>query len=211
MKTIDPATWKRRSHFQFFDACDDPTFNLVADVDVTTLLQTCRQHHRGVFLATVYLATRAANAVPELRTRARADGSIVEHGVVHPGFTVLDESECFNFCTTSYHADSDRFFAEAARQAEQARRKTDLVEDQPHRDDMLYMTCIPWVAFTALKHPMLFAGDLSIPRLAWGKITHHADRATMPMSLQAHHGLCDGLHAGRFFDALQQALDGWEG
>jgi len=206
MKIIDLTTWKRRGHLEFFQSCDDPTFNLVADVDVTALMSVCKERGLSVFLATVYLVTRAANAVPELRTRLRADGQVVEHEVVHPGFTVLDSDELFKFCTASYHDDGRRFFDEAADQVERARRKCGLVEEEPGRDDLYYMTCIPWVAFTSLKHPMLFQGNLSIPRVAWGKITRENSAATMPVSLQAHHGLCDGVHAGRFFAELQDRL-----
>jgi len=207
MKIIDPTTWKRRSHFEFFNAYENPEFNLVANVDATALLSFCKDRRSSVFLSTVYLVARAANAVPELRTRIRAGNEVVEHELVHPAFTVLNEDELFNFCTTTFHQDSLRFIEEAGRQAERTRLKQDLAEDEPGRDDLMFMTCIPWVAFTGLQHPYKSGSNHSIPKLAWGRITTADTRSVFPLSLQAHHGLCDGLHAGRFFEHLQRAMD----
>ncbi|RME51569.1 MAG: chloramphenicol acetyltransferase, partial [Caldilineae bacterium] len=36
------------------------------------------------------------------------------------------------------------------------------------------------------------------------------ERLRMPVSVQAHHALMDGLHAGRYFQRLQTLLDEWE-
>ena len=207
MKIIDQTTWNRRSHFEFFNTFDIPQFSIVADVDATALLAFCKDRRLSVFLSTVYLLTKTANEIPELRTRIRADDLVVEHDLVHPGFTVLNEDELFNFCTTTFCRDSRLFFAEAGRQIEETRLKQDLIEDEPGRDDLLFMTCIPWVSFTALQHPISLGSNHSIPKIAWGKLTSSAGRSGFPVSLQAHHGLCDGLHAGRFFEQLQQAVD----
>jgi len=207
MKIINQTTWKRRSHFDFFNTYDYPQFNIQADVDATALLSLCKSRQLSFFQATVYLMTKAANEVPELRTRIRANNEVVEHDLVHPGFTIMNEDELFQFCTTTFHRDSRRFFEEAGRQIELTRQKKCLVEDEPERDDLLFMTCIPWVSFTSIQHPINLHRHQSIPNMAWGKLKSTAGRSILPVSLKAHHGLCDGLHAGRFFEQLQQAMD----
>jgi len=207
MRIIDKSTWKRRSHFEFFSAYDYPEFNIVAEVDATALIAFCEERGSSVFLATVYLLTRAANEVPELRTRIREGGQVIEHEVVHPAFTVLNEDELFNFCTTTYHEDSRVFFEEARREIEETNGKRELVEDEPGRDDLLFMTCVPWVAFSGVQHPIRLGGGHSIPKVAWGKIVSDGGKSRFSVGLQAHHGLCDGVHAGRFFDFLQRELE----
>ncbi len=207
MKIIDQTTWKRRSHFEYFNAFDYPEFNIVAEVDATALLAFCKDRGLSVFLATVYLLTRAANEVPELRTRVRDGNQVVEHDLVHPAFTIMNDDELFNFCTTTLHPDSRLFFEDARRQIEATKQKRELVEDEPGRDDLLFMTCIPWVAFTGLQHPIRLGGNHSVPKLAWGKITRAGGRSAVSVGLQAHHGLCDGVHAGRFFEHLQRAME----
>jgi chloramphenicol O-acetyltransferase type A len=45
-----------------------------------------------------------------------------------------------------------------------------------------------------------------VPRIAWGKFVTEGDRVIMPLNVQVHHGLIDGLHAGRFYETVQTYL-----
>ena len=47
----------------------------------------------------------------------------------------------------------------------------------------------------------------SIPRIAWGKFFSKGDRIKMPLSVQIHHALADGIHVGRYFNLVQEYLD----
>ena len=42
-----------------------------------------------------------------------------------------------------------------------------------------------------------------IPKVAFGKYRDAGGRVLMPVSVEGHHALMDGLHAGRFFERLQ--------
>ncbi|MFN2280316.1 MAG: CatA-like O-acetyltransferase, partial [Anaerolineales bacterium] len=52
----------------------------------------------------------------------------------------------------------------------------------------------------------LMPGD-SVPRFAWGKYQEADGRMKMPLSVQGHHALMDGLHAGIFYQRFQELLD----
>lgn len=80
-------------------------------------------------------------------------------------------------------------------------------EDIEGRFDLIYITCIPWVSFTNLSHTISFNKDDSVPRLAWGKYFDENGKILMPFSVQAHHSFVDGIHMGKYFDALQEYLD----
>ena len=71
------------------------------------------------------------------------------------------------------------------------------------RDDLLFMTAIPWVSFTSFMHPLKFPVD-SVPRFAWGKFFEDGESLKMPLSVQAHHAVMDGLHMGRYFELVQE-------
>jgi chloramphenicol O-acetyltransferase type A len=53
---------------------------------------------------------------------------------------------------------------------------------------------------------MHLQGEDSIPRFAWGKFSEEGESLKMPLDVQAHHGLMDGLHMGRFFMLVQEYL-----
>jgi len=79
--------------------------------------------------------------------------------------------------------------------------------DEPGRDDLLFMTVLPWVSFTSFMHPMHLHPADSVPRFAWGKFFKENKRLKMPLGVQGHHALMDGLHMGRFYAEVQEYLD----
>ena len=206
-REIDLQSWPRRRHFEMFRGFAYPYFNLCVDMDVAPLVRA-----RAACGATspftahlVHALAWAANGVPELRQRIRAD-AVIEHAVVHPSITVLMEDETFGFCFFEYTEDAGSFVRSAAAAMERARAAPS-VEDEPGRDDFLFMTSIPWVSFTSMMHPIPLDPPDSVPRIAWGRYRNEGGRRPMPLSLHAHHGLADGLHAGRFFERVEQRLD----
>jgi len=154
--------------------------------------------------AWLYVVARTAKAIPEFRQRIRG-AQVVEHDVVHPAFTVLVEDE-FVFCFVEYAADIAELTARAAERMATARERR-VLEDLRDRDELLLMTGIPWVSFTGFKHPMQLHPADSFPRFAWGKYFEDGERLKMPLDVQGHHALIDGLHVGRFYQRLQELLD----
>jgi chloramphenicol O-acetyltransferase type A len=76
------------------------------------------------------------------------------------------------------------------------------LEDEEGRDDFLFLSSFPWVSFTGFQHAMHFHPADSVPRFAWGKYFEENGKIKMPLSVQAHHALVDGIHTGRFFEKI---------
>jgi chloramphenicol O-acetyltransferase type A len=77
---------------------------------------------------------------------------------------------------------------------------------QVPQDDVLYMTAIPWVSFTSFLHPMRLQPEDSIPRFVWGKFFEEGELLKMPLGVQGHHALIDGVHVGKFYAEIQDYL-----
>ncbi|WED55460.1 tetratricopeptide repeat protein [Exiguobacterium profundum] len=204
MKKIEIETWARRKHFEFFKAFDAPHFNVTANVDVTNLYTYAKESNQSFFKLFLYGAVRAANAIPELRYRIRGE-EVVEHEVVHPSFTVMLDEDVFNFCAATFYEDLPTFLQEVTTRMEQAGDEVVVGDEEP--DDLLYITSVPWVTFTSIMHPTHQQQHDSVPRIAWGKFERQGERLVMPLSVQAHHALVDGVHIGKYYEALQSWLD----
>jgi chloramphenicol O-acetyltransferase type A len=152
----------------------------------------------------VYVLARAANAIPEFRYRIR-DGEVVEHEIVHPSTTILTNEDLFTYCTINYTEDFPSFGTRAAERIAYVKEHP-TVENEPGQDDVLYMTAIPWVSFTSFMHPLDLDPVDSVPRFAWGKFFEDGELLKMPLSVQAHHALMDGIHMGRFYTKVQNYL-----
>ena len=205
MRTIDMETWPRRVHLRTFNAFDNPHFNMCANVDISALQAQIKQRRMPFTLAILYLIARSATPIPQSRTRIRP-GEVVEHEVIHPSTTILVKDELFSFCYFDYYEDFSIF---AERGAERMRYYTEhpSLENVPDKDDLFYSTAIPWVSFTSFMHPMQLKPADCIPRFAWGEYFEEGKRIKMPLSVQGHHALMDGVHMGMFYAQLQENLD----
>ncbi|TEU17936.1 MAG: chloramphenicol acetyltransferase [Anaerolineales bacterium] len=204
MRHINLETWPRREHFSVFSAWGYPHFSLCANVDLTAFYPVVKQRGISFNVATVYVIARAANAIPEFRLRIRA-GEVVEHEIVHPGTTILTSEDIFTFCSIDYIENFSLFAARAKEKIAYVQEHPTLKDDLG-RDDLFYMTAIPWVSFTSFMHPLDLDPVDSVPRFAWGKFFEDGELLKMPLSVQGHHALMDGLHMGRFYAEVQEYL-----
>jgi chloramphenicol O-acetyltransferase type A len=90
---------------------------------------------------------------------------------------------------------------------EETTRGADLGANTGQRFDLAYLSCLPWIDFTALDNALPGPDDC-IPRFSWGKFVEASDgRWSCPVAVQVHHALVDGLQVGQFFEAAQKSLD----
>jgi chloramphenicol O-acetyltransferase type A len=204
VRQIDLQAWPRRDHFELFRAFDQPLFSMCANVDVTAFHPFVRRIGASFTVAMVHAISRASNAIPEFRYRIRGD-QVIEHESVDPGFAILVDADRFSFCVVE-HADDFAVFARRAADAITRVRAHPDLDATADRDDVVYMSPIPWVSFTSFTHPMPSAGGDSIPRFAWGKAFEDGGTLKMPVAVQGHHAVMDGIHMGRYYDRLQEDL-----
>jgi chloramphenicol O-acetyltransferase type A len=197
---LDTGAWSRRHLFRLFKDYDDPYFNVCADVDVTPLLALARERGLSFFVTYHFLSTKAANEVEPFRYRLRGERVLV-HERVHAGAIILLPDDSFTFVYFEYFG----AFHEGARAlVERARREPPPLDQRAGQDDLIYHSVIPWVSFTGIKHARDSRQQSGIPKVAFGKYREAGGRVLMPVSVEAHHALMDGLHAGRFFERFQR-------
>lgn len=201
---LDLAGWSRRQHFEFFRRYERPWFNLCAEADVTALAARCGEPGGpSFFLASLWTSLVAANEVEELRYRLRGD-EVVVHPLIHGGSTVLMPDETFAFAYFDHEPDFPTFAAAAAAELARVRAGGSGLEPHPERDDLIHYSVIPWVSFTSFSHARTRAADLSVPKIVFGRHRQVGDRRSMPLSVEVHHALVDGLHVGRFYRRFEE-------
>ena len=204
MHEVDLRTWRRRQHFDLFSTFNHPHFNMSANLEVTAFHQRVRNSGVSFTIAFVYVIARAANAIPEFRQRIRS-GRVVEHDIVSPSFTVLVDDDLFSFCTVPYSEPFADFAGRATAVIAHVKQHPTL-EIDPSRDELLFMTALPWVSFTSFAHPMRLHPADSIPRFAWGRFFQEGQSLKIPLSVQGHHALMDGIHMAKFYAKVEEDL-----
>ena len=206
-QSLDIDNWHRRHQYAFFKDYELPFFNLCADVDVSKVFEWSREPDGpSFFLATFYLSLKAANEIEPFRYRL-TENSVEVHESIHGGTTVLRRDETFGFAYFEYGPSYVKFEVLGKEILEKARSASGPLEDRPDREDLIYYSVIPWVHFTGFTHARKLGTSDSIPKIVFGKHSQKGGSRLMPVSVEVHHALMDGLDVGRFYERYQALLD----
>lgn len=203
--TIDIETWKRRAAFHFFRNFDDPFFNVCANLDVTRLYAFCKKNDLPFSLACLFFSTQTANEIEEFRLRL-VKGEVLLYDVIYPSATLLHDDETFTFCYFEMMPDVFSFVA-AGRLRVEEQHRTRALDPRDSEHDMIHFSVTPWVSFTSVKHPRRFGKQDAIPKMVFGKMFEENGLRKIPLSVEVHHAMMDGLHVGKFFNLLQEKLN----
>ena len=203
-QTIDMDAYPRRSHFAYFKGLAFPHVGLTANVDITGLKEVIKARGLPFFLTICYCVDRAANQIPAFRQRILHD-QIIEFDRCRPSYTVALPDETYCYCDLDCELPLDAYVRYAARKQEEAKRHPSIEETEEEALDKFFISTLPWVSFTALTHPVAIPAD-SNPRITWGKAFVQSEQVLLPVSVQCHHALVDGLHIARFYELLNEQI-----
>jgi chloramphenicol O-acetyltransferase type A len=205
-RAIDLKTWKRREHFQLYRAYAQPFFSVTVEVDVTRLWNASRKPSGpSFFLASLYMMLKAVNETEAFRLRLRKRG-VWLHDRVAVGPTIAREDGTFAFARLEFGDRIDRFVAAGQKAITESRVRKTLAPEQEGDDDIVYHSTLPWFRFTSFTNAMP-GGDDSIPRLVFGKCTRDRQAMKMPLAVEVHHALVDGVDVGTFIERFQAGLN----
>ena len=212
---LDISTWARRDAFEFFRGFDKPYFNVCVRLDVARLKAALTARDvGGLSLACYFFALRLANLHQPFRLRLE-DGRVRVHDEVQGSTTVLrDDGESFFFAELEHTLDFAVFAAKSGAAIDAARSMRAAFEPKPDDVARVYFTSLPWLHFTSFSHARNWGREDSIPRFAFGRAQAEGGRLWMPMAVEVHHALMDGVHVGRYvqdFEAALQAPETWLG
>ena len=203
---LDLETWSRRPLFEFFKDYENPFFNICTSVDVTHLLKITRANKQiSFFIAYHFLSIRAANEVEPFRYRLQGD-RVVVHERIHAGTIVLLADESFTFAYFDYDEDFEVFQTNAKATVEGLRDGGPQLYQRADRDDLIYHSILPWTTFTSISHARDRHLGESVPKITFGKYYKDGDNIKMPISVEVHHALMDGLHVGRYLERFESYL-----
>lgn len=195
--------WARKSQFDFFLEFELPFYNICADVDVSATLAWCKEHGRSFSMACWYACQQVVNELEPFRYRLRGD-QVWVHNRVGVAATFLNADETFRFSYLPFKAGFSEF-ENAAREVINA-PVTNELDDEPENDAVIHGSTLPWVSFTSVSHARRTSRPNSVPKIVFGKYKRAQGVTEMPVSVEVHHALMDGIHASRFFSEFEKLL-----
>ncbi|MBQ6174585.1 MAG: chloramphenicol acetyltransferase [Clostridia bacterium] len=207
MKKIDMETWERRQAYEHFSRLAWPFYSVTFDADVTAARAFAKAHGVSFYLVMVWLVTRAVNRVPAMLQTViggevwQYDGRVPSFTDLHPG------AEQFHIITMPTESTAEAF---ARKAKEVSGAQTCFLDMSKEGSDLLFISCLPWVRLTGLTNERSPDPDDCIPRIAWGRWEERGSRLILGLCVEVNHRTVDGVHIGRFAQALEEEIAGLE-
>ncbi len=204
-KYIDMETYKRKSHFEYFNSLAYPYVGVTVNVDITELLKVIKAKNLPFFLTICYCISQSANQIAEFRQRI-IDNQIVEYDYCRTSHTVALNDGTFCYCDLNSNCSFEDYISYATQEQERAKHRNSINEGKNEALDKFFISTLPWLSFTALINPTPVPAD-SNPRITWGKYFMQDNKVLLPVSVLCHHALVDGLHISKFYDLLNKQIE----
>ena len=188
---------RRRDRFALFDSMDSPAVNLSFTMTLPELRPWCKNQGLRPFHVLLWAVLRAVLKSENFRYRV-LDGEVICIDRLTPSYTVVNQHNDLNFVLFDWTDDLRQFVARSVAAGASVASMTALnLPPMTPREakEQVFITCIPWLDFSAIQHPMMSVRNPDVPSIAWGKFRDGADgQLLVPFSVQAHHGFVDGFH-----------------
>jgi chloramphenicol O-acetyltransferase type A len=203
MIEIDIDNWERKAQYNFFKDFDDPFMGVTSNIECTQMYLKAKELNESFFIHYMHKALQVINEIPEFKLRILGE-KVVQYPIINGTTTVFKHDKTFNFSYFKYIKNSTDFYIQTKNAIELAKKDETLVS-QPMQD-LIHVSVIPWRSFTCIKHPRIFKGSDSIPKLVFGKVFKIEEKYFIPVSIDAHHALIDGYHVSTFFNKFEALL-----
>ena len=202
---IDVDTWPRKDAYRLFSQGYLPYFSVTTPVDVTELHRFTKREGLSFYRAMVYSVTRAMNELEAFRLRIRPEGIAVCE-TVSPSYTVAGRDGAFGIVGVDYvPGESLADFCRRALAAEARQAQQMLVEDHV-RDDLIFISSVPWFVTTSVLQEQPTNPDDSFPRVVWDKIHQEKGRRLVNFTVQLNHRLLDGRHVRDLLERMNELM-----
>lgn len=204
---IDQKSWKRKEHFDLYYKNLPCTYSMTANLDITSLLKAIHDKNLKLYPVMIYCISVIVNRHDEFMTSFDTDGNIGIFDSVSPSYTIFHKnSETFSSIWTTFDEDFSKFYASYLSDLKQYGETQKLAAKPQAPSNLFNISSIPWTSFTGFNLNLAKGYDYLLPIFTMGRYFTETDKTLLPLSVQVHHGVCDGFHVSRFINELQELV-----
>ncbi len=208
-KIVDVKKMPRYKLFKWFNSFDNPCYGINKEIDVTEVVNYSKDTKTSFFINFLYLLMLSLNKVEEMRLRI-VDGNVVLYDDIDPSYVVRTFDGNIESGRHKMTYDYNEFYQRALEEI--TNKKNIKCEDETFNGNdygCYYITCLPWLDFTSMTHPIpsLDPSSKSVPRIGWGKFTLKDNRYKMMLNITVSHAFVDGKPLCDCFNNLEEILN----
>ena len=202
---MDVETWARKDAYRLFSRGYLPFFAVTTPLDVTELLRFTKKEGLSFYRAMVYIVSKAMNELEPFRLRIRSDGIAVCETVT-PSYTTSGSDGAFGITDVEYRpGETMADFCRRALETEARQKERMQVEDDV-RDDLIFISSVPWFVTTSVLQEQPTDPSDSFPRVLWDRIHEEKGRMLVNFTVQLNHRLLDGSHVRDMLGRMNELM-----
>ncbi len=209
MEKVD-MTGNREKIYNWFKTFSNTTYSCNVVMDITKLVEITKASDTSFFINLLYIVVKGLNSISEMRMRLVNDIPVIFEDI-NPAITVMTKSNTFENVRFKNQDAYQTFYKIAHENIERAKNQELIKKEAYNPDDCYdeyYITCLPWVEFTQLTHPIPDdKSSQSIPRICWGKYYEENGRYKINLNITVSHMFVDGYPLSQTFKKIQELLD----
>ena len=204
---IDIEKWDRKEYFNHYYNNARCTYSVTANIDITEIYNITTQKQLKLYPVLIWWIANTANKFTFMRFNHDKEGNVGYYNTVNPSFTYMPpNSERFHVLWCEYSRDFETFYKKCVNIMENCDRdKMFPMDDMP--PNCFDISSVPWIEFTSFNLNLYTSGTWLAPIITTGKLIKENGSVKLPFSLQVHHSVCDGYHAGQVYTSLQTMAD----
>ncbi len=206
-KEIDLENWSRKEHYRYYTEKLKIEFNLTVPIDVTLLLDFCHARGYKFYPVMIYLVTKVLNRIENFKMFRDERGRLCVWDKIIPNYTIFHKDDkTFSDCWTDYCEDFHEFYHNITGDMRmfQDQKGIKVKENQP--PNFYCISCVPWFSFTGYSSRAVNGEPSFCPIILIGKYEKSGINTELPVNITISHAVCDGYHAGLFFESLQEEI-----
>lgn len=201
---VDLSRWPRKEHFDVFQSFAESTFNQTVQLDITALLKHSKEVGWKFYPTFIFLLAKVVNRHAEFRMTMKND-ELVVWNEVHPNYTIFhNETETFSSLWSHYDGDIHHFQQSYSEDVARYGNNLAYWPKEESRENIFFVSGIPWVSFTSFNYNVANMKNFFAPMFTLGKYYNQDGKVLLPLAVLVHHSVCDGFHAARLINELQE-------
>lgn len=211
MKTIDIENWKRKKTYLWFKNFSNPCYGITSKLKITKVVEFSKRTKTSFYANILYLVVRGLNSIEEMRMRMVKDNPVIFDKIT-PAYTVMTDDGFFDNVRHDYCEDYKTFYKLTRENIDKAKNGvTDSLSYNEDRYDEFYITCVPWMNFLGVTHPIPDeTQSQNVPRICWGKYYDEGNEIMIDFNITVSHIFVDGYTLSKCFSTLQELFDNCE-
>lgn len=201
---ININNWNRKEYFEHYHKNIPCTYSMTIKLDITQI----KSANKHLYSTLLFCLTKIINRHQEFRTCFNSEGTLGFFDEMIPSYTVFNsETETFTCLWTNATGDYDTFYQAYKKDVETFSKNKGLIGKPNMPENIFNVSMIPWANFEAFNLNLQKGYDYLLPIFTFGKYYKENNKYWLPLSIQVHHGVCDGFHTCRLLNELQDMLN----